>query len=100
MQRSTGMSDGQFTVALLVFIVAYGLFEVPSNVLIKKLRPSRWLASLMFCWGATTMALGATRDFAGVAAARFLLGVFEAGLFPGLIHLLTFWYRHDERSIR
>lgn len=100
MQRSLAMTDHQFVVALMVFLVAYAVFEVPSNVLLKKLRPSRWLAFLMFGWGAVTVALGATRGFAAVAAVRFLLGVFEAGLFPGLVYYLTFWYRRDERSVR
>lgn len=84
----------------MVFLVAYAVFEVPSNILLKKLRPSRWLAFLMFCWGAITMCLGAVHDFAGVTAVRFLLGVFEAGLFPGLVYYLTFWFRHNERSVR
>jgi MFS family permease len=100
MQRGTSMSDYQFVIALMVFLVAYAIFEVPSNILLKKLRPSRWLAFLMFCWGAMTVALGATRSFASVAAVRFLLGMFEAGLFPGLVYYLTFWYRHNERSVR
>lgn len=100
MQRSLGMTDHQFVVALMVFLVAYAAFEVPSNMLLKKLRPSRWLAFLMFCWGATTVSLGGTRSVAAATAVRFLLGMFEAGLFPGLVYYLTFWYRHDERSVR
>jgi sugar phosphate permease len=100
MQSSTNMSDYQFVIALMVFLVAYAIFEVPSNILLKKLRPSRWLAFLMFCWGAMTIALGGTRSFAGVTAVRFLLGMFEAGLFPGLVYYLTFWYKHNERSVR
>lgn len=100
MQRTTGMSDYQFVIALMVFLVAYAVFEVPSNILLKKLRPSRWLAFLMFCWGAMTMALGGAQSFGSVTAVRFLLGMFEAGLFPGLIYYLTFWYKHNERSVR
>lgn len=100
MQHTTGMSNYQFNIALMVFLVAYALFEVPSNILLKKLRPSRWLAFLMFCWGAMTICMGATHSFASVTAVRFLLGMFEAGLFPGLIYYLTFWYRHGERSVR
>ncbi len=84
----------------MVLLIAYAIFEVPSNILLKKLRPSRWLAFLMFGWGATTMGLGGSQNFAQVSGVRFLLGVFEAGLFPGLIYYLTFWYKHDERSGR
>ncbi|KAM0459785.1 hypothetical protein ACHAPV_000036 [Trichoderma viride] len=100
LQQTADMSNKQFNIALMVFLVAYALFEVPSNILLKKLRPSRWLAFLMFCWGVTTMCMGATHSFATVTGVRFLLGVFEAGLFPGLVYYLTFWYRHDERSVR
>lgn len=84
----------------MVFLVAYAVFEVPSNYLLKKLSPSRWISFLMFSWGAVTMCLGATSSFAGVTTVRFILGMFEAGLFPGLVYYLTFWYRTDERSIR
>ncbi|KAJ5114487.1 hypothetical protein NUU61_000246 [Penicillium alfredii] len=54
----------------------------------------------MFSWGAVTMGLGGARNFAQVTGIRFLLGVLEAGLFPGLVYYLTFWYRVRERSLR
>ncbi|KEY68431.1 hypothetical protein S7711_01206 [Stachybotrys chartarum IBT 7711] len=100
MQDETSMSNYEFVIALMVFLVAYAVFEVPSNILLKKLRPSRWIAFLMFFWGAMTISLGGTHNFASVTAVRFLLGMFEAGLFPGLIYYLTFWYKHNERSVR
>ncbi|KAL1970764.1 hypothetical protein VTN77DRAFT_2598 [Rasamsonia byssochlamydoides] len=96
----TNMTSYQYTIALMVFLIAYGLFEVPSNYLLKKLRPSRWIAFLMLSWGAITMGLGGAHNFAQVTGIRFLLGVVEAGLFPGLVFYLTFWYRTSERSIR
>ncbi|SPQ24866.1 93781f08-b3ff-4ee8-91bc-a4719d34cee2 [Thermothielavioides terrestris] len=100
MQTEIGATAYQFNVALMVFLVGYFAFEVPSNILLKKLRPSRWLAFLMFSWGAVTMGLGGVHTFAATAGVRFLLGAVEAGLFPGLVYYLTFWYRHDERSVR
>lgn len=54
----------------------------------------------MLSWGAITMGLGGTHNYAQVTGIRFLLGVIEAGLFPGLVFYLTFWYRVSERSIR
>jgi MFS family permease len=51
-------------------------------------------------WGAITIGLGGAKSYATVTVIRFLLGVFEAGLFPGLVYYLTFWYRTNERSIR
>lgn len=100
MQTAIRATPYQFNIALMVFLVAYALFEVPSNILLKKLRPSRWLAFLMFSWGAITMGLGGVHSFAATAAVRFLLGMAEAGLFPGLVYYLTFWYKSDERSVR
>lgn len=84
----------------MVFLIAYAIFEVPSNYFLKKFSPSKWIAFLMFSWGAITIGLGGAQSFASVTAVRFLLGVFEAGLFPGLVYYLTFWYRTEERSIR
>ncbi|KAL3462124.1 major facilitator superfamily domain-containing protein [Aspergillus heterothallicus] len=96
----THMSNYEFTIALMVFLIAYALFEVPSNYFLKKLRPSRWIAFLMLTWGATTIGLGGATNYAQVTGIRFLLGVSEAGLFPGLVYYLTFWYRTSERSLR
>jgi MFS family permease len=111
------MTNFQFTIALMVFLIAYALFEVPSNYMLKRLKPSNWIAFLMLSWGAITIGLGGVQNFASVTTVRFLLGVFEAGLFPGLVcecqfrskggksyltttDYLTFWYRTEERSIR
>ncbi|KAJ7836637.1 putative MFS transporter [Mycena olivaceomarginata] len=86
----THMTAFQYTIALMV----------PSNYLLKRLSPSRWIAFLMLAWGALTMGLGGTHTYAELTVIRFLLGVFEAGLFPGLVYFLTFWYRTEERSMR
>ncbi|GAB7346466.1 hypothetical protein MBLNU457_5157t1 [Dothideomycetes sp. NU457] len=96
----THMTNYQYTLALMIFLIAYALFEVPSNYMLKKIRPSRWIAFLMLSWGACTMGLGGSKNFATVTVIRFLLGVFEAGLFPGLVYYLTFWYRPEERAFR
>ncbi|KAJ6161293.1 hypothetical protein N7470_004689 [Penicillium chermesinum] len=96
----TNMTSYQYTIALMVFLIAYALFEVPSNYFLKRLNPSRWIAFLMLSWGAITMGLGGAHTFAQVTGIRFLLGVMEAGLFPGFVYYLTFWYRNSERSIR
>ncbi|PBP19791.1 MFS transporter [Diplocarpon rosae] len=96
----TQMTNHQYIIALMVFLIAYAIFEVPSNYLLKKLNPSRWISFLMFSWGVVTIGLGGVQNFAGVTVVRFLLGMSEAGLFPGLVYYLTFWYRTEERSIR
>ncbi|KAK8050073.1 MFS general substrate transporter [Apiospora phragmitis] len=100
MQTQNGMTNYQFNVALMIFLIGYFLFEVPSNIMLKKLRPSRWLAIIMLVWGVITIGLGGTKTYAEVTVVRFLLGAAEAGLFPGLVYYLTFWYKSDERSVR
>ncbi|KAK0212692.1 major facilitator superfamily domain-containing protein [Desarmillaria ectypa] len=96
----TRLTSYQYTIALAIFFLAYAFFEVPSNVLLKRLRPSRWIATLMFIWGVITIGLGGVTDYATLTIVRFLLGAFEAGLFPGLVYYVTFWYRPEERSLR
>ena len=90
--QGTHTSADQYLTALLLFIIAYTIFETPSNYMLKRFRPARWLALLMASWGTLTMCLGASHNFATLAAVRFLLGAFEAGLFPGMVYYLTFWY--------
>jgi hypothetical protein len=77
--QETHMTSYQYTIALMVFLVAYAIFEVPSNILLKKFSPSKWIAFLMFSWGALTIGLGGTKTYGSVTAVRFLLGTFEAG---------------------
>ena len=54
----------------------------------------------MLAWGSCTMLVGVVKSFAGLAVLRFMLAFFEAGLFPGIVYSLTFWYKQDERAIR
>jgi MFS family permease len=64
----------------MIFLVAYGIFEVPSNYFLKKFTPSKWISLLMFSWGALTIGLGGSGNFATVTVLRFFLGAFEAGI--------------------
>ncbi|KAF2089529.1 putative MFS transporter [Saccharata proteae CBS 121410] len=96
----TGMSSYDYTIALMVFLIAYALFEVPSNYFLKRFSPAAWISFLMFSWGAISMGMAGVHSFASFTATRFFLGVFEAGLLPGVIYHLTFWYLPHERSVR
>lgn len=97
----TGMSSTDYAIALSIFSLAYALFEVPSNWVMKHyVRPSIWLALLMGCWGAVTIGFAGVHSYAQVLSLRLLIGVFEAGFFPGIVYVITIWYRHDDRSLR
>ena len=54
----------------------------------------------MIGWGLMTMILGSVKSFPGIVVVRFLIGAFEADLFPGIMYCLTFWYKQDERALR
>jgi MFS family permease len=79
----------KYNIALLIFFVPYILFEVPSNIIIKRVAPSTWLSVTMVLWGISTIGQGLVSNFGGLVALRFLVGLFEAGLFPGCVYLIS-----------
>ncbi|KAL7919628.1 major facilitator superfamily domain-containing protein [Trichoderma austrokoningii] len=99
--QQTGMTSTGYAISLSLFSIAYTLFEVPSNWILKRyVRPSLWLAILLFCWGATTLGFAGVKTYAQVIVLRFMIGIFEAGFFPGIVYFTTFWYRIEERGLR
>ncbi len=72
----------KYNTALTVFFVPYALFEVPSNIVLKIIRPSIWISVLCFAWGLVMTLMGLVNSYSGLIAARFFLGVTEAGFFP------------------
>ncbi|EME78071.1 uncharacterized protein MYCFIDRAFT_57511 [Pseudocercospora fijiensis CIRAD86] len=99
--QKTHMTNKNYAVAVSLFSLAYFLFEVPSNLILKRyVRPSVWLAVLLGCWGVFTLGFAGVRTYAQVVVLRFFIGVFEAGFFPGIVYLITFWYPVEERSVR
>jgi Major Facilitator Superfamily len=78
------MTANGYALTVTLFSLAYTLFEVPSNWVMKHyVRPSLWLGFLLFCWGALTIGFAGVHNYATVVVLRFLIGVFEAGFFPG-----------------
>lgn len=77
------LTGNQYNICLTVFFLSYAVFELPSNLLLKKLRPSRWLPFIMVCWGTVMTLMGIVQNYSGLLAARFFLGIAEAGLYPG-----------------
>ncbi|KAK8846631.1 hypothetical protein IAR55_005718 [Kwoniella newhampshirensis] len=90
----------QYSNASMIFFVSYVVFEVPSNLVLKKLRPSRWIPFTMICWAIFQTCMGLVTNYGQLLALRFCLGLFEAGLFPGLNFYLTGWYKRDEINRR
>ncbi|KAJ6508815.1 major facilitator superfamily domain-containing protein [Mycena sanguinolenta] len=90
----------QYNTALAIYFVAYVMFEVPSNIILKRFDPQIWLPTLTLVWGLASICQGLVKNKAGLFGIRFLLGVTEAGLFPGVIYLFSVYYRRHERSWR
>ncbi|KAJ7638167.1 MFS general substrate transporter [Roridomyces roridus] len=82
----------QYNICAAVFFVSYCVFEVPSNMAIKKVRPNLWLALIMFIWGIIMLSMAFVKNYRGLVVARFFLGVAEAGLLPGATFYLSQWY--------
>lgn len=100
LSEDLGLKGNQYNLCLTIFFITYCIFEVPANALLKILRPSIWLPSIMVAWGIVMTLMGIVQSFQGLFAARFFLGVTEAGLFPGVSYFLTQWYRRDELQFR
>ncbi|KAM0787531.1 hypothetical protein ACM66B_003602 [Microbotryomycetes sp. NB124-2] len=94
------MSPSDYALALSLFFVSYALFEVPSNLVLTKIRPSIWISFLAVAWGTCSLLMGVVQNKQGLVATRFFLGLAEAGLFPGVILLLTWWYPRNRLQVR
>ena len=81
-----------------IFFIGYFLFEVPSNLALEKFGASRWIARIMVTWGVISAAMASVSGELSFYILRFLLGVAEAGFFPGIILYLTYWYPAEYRA--
>ncbi|KAF2185774.1 MFS general substrate transporter [Zopfia rhizophila CBS 207.26] len=100
LQKELNMNGTQYNVALLTFFPAYVALEVPANILMRKIRPSTWLSTLMFSWGVVTICQGLVHSYGGLVACRVLLGALEAGVLPGCIYLISMYYKRSEMQKR
>src|ERR1700733_8085798 len=98
MLSDLGFSETIFGLGAGIFFIGYFFFEVPSNIIMHRVGARVWIARIMFTWGlvsATTLLVKTPWQFYGV---RFLLGLAEAGFFPGIILYLTYWYPAHRRA--
>ncbi len=101
MRDDLHMSAGDFGFAVGTFYWAYFLFEVPSNVIMEKVGARLWIARIMITWGIFAGATAFVTGTTSFGIVRFLLGMAEAGFFPGLILYFTYWFpaRHHARIV-
>jgi len=98
MNRELGLTESVFGLGAGLFFLAYSLFEVPSNLILERVGARRWIARIMISWGVVAMAMIAVRGAPSFFALRFVLGLAEAGFFPGVILYLTFWFPMREQA--
>ncbi len=98
MQDALGFSDAAFGLGAGLMFVGYCLFEVPSNLLLARIGVRKTFLRIMVLWGLATVAMVFVKTPAQFYAARFMLGVFEAGLFPGVILYFTYWFPQHRRG--
>ncbi|KAM0432016.1 hypothetical protein ACHAQK_009932 [Fusarium lateritium] len=97
MDDDLGLAEGnRVSIVLMVFFIGYIIFEIPSNAFIHKLGAANWLSFLAFAWGLVSLGIGFLNNWAGLAVLRAILGIFEAGFFPGCVYLVSSWYKRYE----
>ncbi|KIX99639.1 uncharacterized protein Z520_04273 [Fonsecaea multimorphosa CBS 102226] len=94
------LTSNDYNFISTIYYIPYIIFEAPSNLFIKKMLPSRWQSRIVVSWGIAIACHAAVTSKAGLYAARFFLGMCEAGMFPGVLLQMVYWYRPDEMSIR
>lgn len=98
MKTSLGFSDAVYGLGAAMFFVGYVLFEVPSNMLLQRIGARLTIMRIMLLWGLASSATLLVTTPTQFYVVRFLLGVFEAGFFPGIVLYLTFWYPPQRRA--
>jgi MFS transporter, ACS family, tartrate transporter len=92
MNKDLGLSASAYGLGAGIFFLAYGVFEVPSNLLLAHFGARRWIARIMVSWGIVSGAMAFVGNETWFYVVRFLLGAAEAGFFPGMIFYLTLWF--------
>ena len=98
MNSDLHFSNTVYGIGAGLFFIAYAICEIPSNLLLLRFGPRRWLARIMLTWGLLAAAMMFVRTPTQFYTARFLLGMSEAGFFPGILYYLTLWFPANMRA--
>lgn len=90
--------DSLYGIGAGLFFIGYFLFEVPSNLILQRVGARIWIARIMIVWGIVSSSMMFIHNITGFYTIRFLLGVAEAGFYPGMILYLTYWFPDKERA--
>jgi MFS transporter, ACS family, tartrate transporter len=92
MNKDLGFSTSTYGLGAGIFFIGYFIFEVPSNLILKRVGARRWIARIMFTWGILSAACAFVTGPTSFIVVRFLLGVAEAGFFSGVMLYFTYWF--------
>ena len=98
MQDDLGLTEAMFNLGYGIFYLGYIIFEVPSNLLLHRFGARKWIARIMISWGLVSCCTMFETDQWTFYALRILLGVAEAGFFPGIILYLSYWFPAQQRA--
>src|SRR5215831_16259770 len=98
MNKDLGLSAAAFGVSVTVFYAAYTLFEIPSNLMLARVGARLWIARIMITWGLASAATMFAVDMWSLYGIRALVGAAEAGLLPGILLYLTYWFPRSFRA--
>lgn len=94
------LRGNQFNIAISVLYAGYLALQIPSNLILTRVRPSIYLPACMALWGVVSACTALVKDFKGLVICRFFLGFLEAPFFPGALFLLSSWYTPREMATR
>jgi sugar phosphate permease len=98
MNKELVITSKQFGLVAGIFFFGYFLFEIPSNLMLHKIGARIWIARILITWGILAMVTGLVHSVQQLYLVRFLLGLAEAGYFPGIVLYLTYWFRQREQA--
>ncbi|KAH8895570.1 MFS general substrate transporter [Thozetella sp. PMI_491] len=99
-EKDLGLVGDQYNVAVSILNVGYMLAQLPSNMILTRVRPSVYLPLCVMVWSCLSASTAAVKSFSGLIAVRFFLGIVEAPFFPGAFYLLSCWYTRKELALR
>ncbi|WYZ35474.1 hypothetical protein EsH8_X_000121 [Colletotrichum jinshuiense] len=100
MADDINLSSSQYSIVLIVFFIGYVLFEPPSNMILVRTRPSLYLPFIMAVWGVLTCIMAVVKDYHHLVILRVFVGIMESGFAPGILLIISSWYRRAEQSRR
>jgi ACS family tartrate transporter-like MFS transporter len=98
MNRELAIRSQQFGLVFGIFFIGYLIFEIPSNLLLHRIGARVWIARILLSWGMVATLTGLVQTVQQLYVLRFLLGLAEAGYFPGMVLYLTYWFPQRERA--